>query len=452
MKRPGVLEHLRGLFSAREAGLHGDAELLASFRRQRDEAAFAALVQRHGPMVLSVCLRLLHDAGDAEDAFQATFLVLARRAGDIGRPEQLGAWLYGVACRTAMKARGDLLRRRMREQPLVAEPVVEPPAELVWQELRPILDEELLRLPDKYRQPVVLCYLEGKTRREAAHLLGWPEGTVATRLHQARERLRQRLTRRGLALSAGVLAVALSQGLAPAAVPAGLAGATVKAAVSFVLGQAAAGLLSAPVVFLTKGVLQAMYVSKCKLVIAVMLGVGLVGLGTRQMVVSSPLAPPAATVAPAEPPAAEPKQPPADENDEALARAKQYLGKLQDKQKDAEERIRQLQEQLEKARQEALRLRDLAEAQRAVAEQQARLAEEQARRAVEAYNRALQQRTLQKATDDLEKAVQAIKETTKGNPDLKKAVSEFESAYEKLRGHLKLPVTPEKNESKPAKP
>jgi RNA polymerase sigma factor (sigma-70 family) len=234
-----ILPHLCRLLARNGVS---DAQLLESFLANHDETAFTALVRRHGPMVLAVCRRLLPNPHDAEDAFQATFLVLVRKAASLRRPQQLGNWLYGVAYRTALKARATAARRRSRERPLVDVPKEGPVAELVWRELRPLLDEELARLPDKYRTPVVLCCLEGVSKREAARQLGWPEGTLSTRLHQARELLRQRLTRRGLTLSSGVVAAALTQSAAPAAVPVSLTTLTAKAAALVAAKQTAAAI------------------------------------------------------------------------------------------------------------------------------------------------------------------------------------------------------------------
>src|SRR5262245_53131855 len=214
----GFMRQLRGVILAREANGPSDAQLLEGFFARRDEAAFTALVRRHGPMVLGVCQRVLHDLCDAEDAFQATFLVFVRKAATLRKPERVSNWLYGVAYRTALRARAQRVRQRAFEKPLLDLPSSEPVAELVWQELRPILDQELNRLPDRYRSPLVLCYLEGKTKRQAARQLGRPEGTVSTQLARGRDILRQRLTRRGLMLSAAVLMAALSQETASAAV------------------------------------------------------------------------------------------------------------------------------------------------------------------------------------------------------------------------------------------
>jgi WD40 repeat protein len=206
----------------------------------------------------------------------------------------LGSWLYGVAYRTALKARGLAARRRRREQPLADVPEAGGVAELVWRELRPALDEELHRLPEKYRVPIILCYLEGVSKRDAARQLGWPEGTLSTRLHRAREILRGRLVRRGLTLSAGAVAVALAQGAAPAAVPAALA----VAASLVAAGRAAA--VPAPVVFLAEGVLRAMWWNKMRNIVVAFLAVGLLAVSVG-----------GALYTPAAPPEPEAKAPPA---------------------------------------------------------------------------------------------------------------------------------------------
>jgi RNA polymerase sigma factor (sigma-70 family) len=303
-RSPGtVLPHLRHLLAA--ADQPGDAQLLGQFLGAGSEDAFASLVRRHGPMVLAVCRRLLAEPHDAEDAFQAAFLVLVRKASSLSRPERLGNWLYGVAYRVALKMRGQSARRHRREQPLVVDmPVEGAVADLVWRELRPALDEELHRLPEKYRAPVVLCYLEGFSKRQAARQLGWAEGTLSTRLHRARLLLRGRLARRGLGLSAGVVAVALSQGAAAAAVPANLAAATAAAASLVTAGRAAS--VPASVLAVVEGVLRAMWWSKLKVVAAVLLALGVVVAGLGSAALDTPAEqPPAQARTPAARPAAE---------------------------------------------------------------------------------------------------------------------------------------------------
>jgi RNA polymerase sigma factor (sigma-70 family) len=175
--------------------------LLQHFLSQRDESAFAALVERHGPMVLGICRSVLRDAHDAEDVCQATFLVLARKASSIRRPASLASFLHGVAYRLALKARSAARRAPGRPPD---RPAPGPMDELTWRELRQALHDELQALPERYRLPLVLCYLEGKTMADAGRLLRCPTGTVKGRLARARDLLRQRLRRRGLLCAAGL--------------------------------------------------------------------------------------------------------------------------------------------------------------------------------------------------------------------------------------------------------
>jgi RNA polymerase sigma factor (sigma-70 family) len=251
-----------------------DDQLLERFALQREEAAFEAILHRHGPMVLGVCRRLLRDVHEADDAFQATFLVLARKASGIGRRSLLGNWLYGVAARVAARARRNAFRRQSgrRDFDLTAVPGADPSAE---PDVAPLLHEEVQRLPDKYRGPVVLCYLEGQTNEEAATQLHWPLGTVKTRLNKARELLRTRLARRGVTLTAGLLAAHVLTTPAPAALIQG----TIQAALSFAAGRAVVGGASAQALALTKEVLRTMLLSKLKLVAAAVLAVAVVAGG-----------------------------------------------------------------------------------------------------------------------------------------------------------------------------
>ena len=217
-----------------------DGDLLRQYAERRDETAFAALVRRYGPLVLAVCRRVLGHEQDAEDAFQATFLVLARRACAIREGASMSSWLYRVAYRVARKLQGQQVRREIREREVPKTVTDEATPEWVWRDLRPVLDEEVNRLPLKYRLPVILCYLDGKTNEEAARELAWPIGTVASRLTWARERLRARLTRRGVALSAGSLAGGLTAHACRAAVPVPLTEATVRTGLRFGAGHGAA--------------------------------------------------------------------------------------------------------------------------------------------------------------------------------------------------------------------
>src|SRR6266498_2094287 len=189
-----VIHQLRRAVLLRDGAGLTDGQLLESFLSGNDEAAFEVLVRRHGPMVWGVCRRVLRDHHDAEDAFQATFLVLVRKAASVVPRELVGNWLYGVAYRTATSAKAMNARRRVKERSAAKPEACE---EAAWTDVRPLLDEELSRLPDKYRIPIVLCDLEGETRREAARQLGWPEGTLSTRLRAGRHLLAKALARRG---------------------------------------------------------------------------------------------------------------------------------------------------------------------------------------------------------------------------------------------------------------
>ncbi len=257
-----------------------DARLVECFRDHRDEVAFEALVRRHGPMVMGVCARILHDRHDAEDAFQATFLVLVRKVASVSPPGMVGNWLYGVAYQTAIKARAMADRRGAKERQVMGTP--EPAApdgdDALWREVRPIIDEELGRLPAKYRAPLVLCDIEERSYKEAAEQLGWPEGTVAGRLSRARAMLAARLTRRGVVLPAVALPALLAQNAA-AAVPAAVIAPTVKAAVLVATGQATTGAISANVVALTEGVVRAMLLTKLKAATAILFAACLVVAG-----------------------------------------------------------------------------------------------------------------------------------------------------------------------------
>jgi RNA polymerase sigma factor (sigma-70 family) len=257
-----------------------DGQLLQRFASERDEQAFTALVKRHGPMVLGVCRRVLHHAHDAEDAFQATFLVLARKAGSIRRPESLGNWLYGVAYRTALEARTKVARRRRRERELAEDPPVDPTPDLVWRDLRAVLDCEVNRLPDKYRCAFVLCCLEDRTDDEAAHILGCPKGTVLSRLAWARQRLRSRLTRRGVTLSVvGTSALFGGRSLS-AAVSAELVHSTTCAARLFVGGPAGPAVTA---VMLARSVLRALFLDKLKVACVALLSVAVLGGGLSRL-------------------------------------------------------------------------------------------------------------------------------------------------------------------------
>jgi RNA polymerase sigma factor (sigma-70 family) len=308
---------VRRLRSAALGGIASlsDRNLLERFAASRDEAAFAALVRRHGTMVLAVCRRRLRDWHAAQDAFQATFLVLARKAGTLAEPDLVARWLHGVACRTAVRARADAARRRARENRVEAPPPAGPDDGLLWRDLRPVLDEEIARLPRRQGAAVVLCYLEGRTNAEAAHRLGCSRGTVATLLARARERLRRRLTGRGVALPAG-LAAALAGAAQAAGVPGVLESSTVRAACAFAArSTGAAGPASARAVSLAEGVTRTMTVKKLKVIAVALLVVGLAGAGagltnyraTGEEPIAAPAASPPRAAQPAASPAAAPR-------------------------------------------------------------------------------------------------------------------------------------------------
>jgi RNA polymerase sigma factor (sigma-70 family) len=277
-----VLHYLRHLTRA-EAADTADARLLERYLLEGDSSAFADLVSRHGPMVWGVCLRLLPTQQDAEDVFQATFLILLRKARSLRGPDRLGPWLHGVAHRAARKARGLIARRRSRE---VAGLELDPPAPaeadgLEDREVRQVVDEEIDRLPEVYRLPLVLCQLQGLSCEEAARQLGCPRGTILSRLARGRERLRQALTRRGLELTPGVVSGLASQ--APQ-LPPTLAASTAQRCLLF-----AAGTLhpSATVTSIVSGALHSMLLGKLKVFLAASLILGLLGSGLGLFAVGS---------------------------------------------------------------------------------------------------------------------------------------------------------------------
>lgn len=266
-----VVRHLRRMAGISDAQRSTDGQLLERYTACRDESAFVALVRRYGRLVRSVCHNILHHEQDIEDAFQVTFMVFACKAGSIRKSSSVASWLYGVAYRTAMNAKRTRSRRceafpggawergelqaRSREQPV---------AEASLREIQAILDEEVQRLPEKYRAPFILCCLEGKSRAEAGEQLGLKEGTVSSRLAQARKQLQQRLTRRGVVLSAALCAVELSR-TAAASVPPILLKGTIECALSFAAGNAAAThLISTEVAGLANGVLRSMIAKTIK--------------------------------------------------------------------------------------------------------------------------------------------------------------------------------------------
>jgi RNA polymerase sigma factor (sigma-70 family) len=276
-----VLKPLRTLFRTGSCAGLTDGQLLERFVRRRDEqaeAAFEALVARHGPMVFGVCRRILGDCHEVEDAFQATFLVLVRKARSLRVEDSLGGWLYTVTHRIAARAR-DQARARSRSEGPGVEALCERgdvPEPLF--DVRPLLHEEIRRLPQKYRAPIVLCYLEEMTHEQAAEQLGWPVGTVRGRLARARETLRSRLTRRGVTLGSASLGAMLA-GEAAASVPPAVVESTMRAAWGFAASGATAGTVPAAAAALTMGVLRTMFLTKLGVAAAGLLAAGIVTAG-----------------------------------------------------------------------------------------------------------------------------------------------------------------------------
>ncbi len=266
-----VLHHIQTLAAARAGEGQTDGDLLRAFAVRNDQAAFAALVKRHGPLVLAVCRRVLHHLQDAEDACQATFLILARKATTIRQTESLAGWLHGVAYRMANNARKAAARRRRHEERVQAKQPDMPAWEAAWREVQLVLDQEIQRLPAKYREPFVLCCLENRNGTEVARRLGLKEGTVWSRLAQARTRLRERLARRGITLSAVLGAAALTHEASGAVVPAPLERAIIETAVEFAAGKMATGMVSARALALAEGGIKAMSTMKLKIALAFVL-------------------------------------------------------------------------------------------------------------------------------------------------------------------------------------
>jgi RNA polymerase sigma factor (sigma-70 family) len=259
-----VLRQLRGLITAEQAARVPDRQLVERFATRHEETAFGALVKRHGRLVWGVCRRVLRNVHDAEDAFQATFLALVQKAGSVGKRGTVGGWLYRVAYHAALKARAREANRQRHERQVVAQPSTDLLAEVTGRELLAALDEELSRLPEKYRAPLVHCYLESQTCDEAARELGWSTSTLKRRLEEGRKRLRARLMRRGLSLPAVLLAAGLTPGGAPAAVPIALLGTAVKAGLRVAAGKGTAGTAAAPAAALAASVLRGLTLAKLK--------------------------------------------------------------------------------------------------------------------------------------------------------------------------------------------
>jgi RNA polymerase sigma factor (sigma-70 family) len=336
-----VLHCIRRAALLRDLQAMSDGQLLESFLQTHHDAAFEALVRRHGPMVLGVCQRLLVNTADAEDAFQATFLVLVRRAASVVPRELLGHWLYGVAYRTALKARALMLRRRSRERQVDNMPDRPVAAPEIWDDLQPLLDRELDALPEVYRVAVVSCELAGKSKKEVARQLGVPEGTVSSRLARGRRLLRDRLARHGLKTSSAAMAGLLAQSPVLANVPKPLVASTVHAAALVAANTAAQAVaISARVTLLMEGVLKSMLLAKLRAPAFLLLSLALVGTALGLATVGGSTAPqvraqPPALAAPLVQTAGDqketkPLQPPLDRPDLAAQKALEAADKMTD--------------------------------------------------------------------------------------------------------------------------
>jgi RNA polymerase sigma factor (sigma-70 family) len=271
----GVLQQISKLAVVQKGRSLSDAELLARFVAASDESAFVALVERHGAMVLGVCRRALRHAQDAEDACQATFLVLARKASSVRKRTALSGWLHRVACSICANVRRQRLRQCRHERAVQPARAVDSTAEVSWREVQAALDEEIQRLPETYRDPLVLCYLDERTHDEAARRLGITPGALRGRLARGRRLLRNRLLRRGLSLSAALTA-GLGQGVARAALSPPLVIASSRAAVLLASGQpVAAGVLSTRALTLSQEVLKSMFLSPLKIGVSAVVCAGL---------------------------------------------------------------------------------------------------------------------------------------------------------------------------------
>jgi RNA polymerase sigma factor (sigma-70 family) len=276
------LRRLTREMAAETLGDQSDRLLVERALAGREEAAFQAIVQRHGAMVYRVCLRVLQQPPDAEDAFQATFLVLAQKLGTVRKHGSLASWLHGVAHRVALKAKAQSAARR-RHEVQASLPDTLPPDDAIWGEVRSALDVELGRLPDKWRLPLILCYLEGRTQDEAANQLASSKSTLKRRLEEARDALGRRLKERGILWSAALSAVLLSDSLASAAP--GLVESTVDSAAAVAAGTPVATAASAKVAALTEGVLKTMFLTKLKIAALVFLTLALLGTGIGMLAI-----------------------------------------------------------------------------------------------------------------------------------------------------------------------
>jgi RNA polymerase sigma factor (sigma-70 family) len=292
-KTKAVLRYVRTLAACRPDSQQTDGELVRAFLAGDDQPAFEAIVRRHGSLVLRVCRRVLGNAADAEDAFQATFMFLAQRAGSIRKKDSLASWLHGVAHRMATNARRAASRRRRHERQAGPVPPPNPAWQAAWREVQSVLDEELQALPESYREPLIRCCLEQKCCDEVARELGLEEPAVRQRLSRGRKLLERRLARRGVSLAAVLTAIAGSGPYAAAGPGAALLASTVTLAAHVAFGKAPAGsLASAKVVALVEGASKAMFLAKLKAVVLFLVAIGLAGAGVRALLAQSQVSAP----------------------------------------------------------------------------------------------------------------------------------------------------------------
>jgi RNA polymerase sigma factor (sigma-70 family) len=288
-----VLRYLQDVTATHQYVDCTDRELLQAFLVQEDQAAFSALVKRHGPLVLAVCRRMLPQVQDSEDAFQATFLLLVRQAASIRKPESLASWLHGVAYRMSRNLQRAAARRRKHESQAQPKPSSNPSWTAAWQEVQILVDEETQRLPTVNREAFILCCLENQSSSEVARTLGQKEATIRSRVARARQLLQKRLAKRGVSLVAVMSTAALGTNSGTAGVPAPLVVSTVKAALAYAQGNLGVGIISAEVVALVQGATKALAFTKLQvataLVLALSVGVGTAGLGVlRHPVLAGP--------------------------------------------------------------------------------------------------------------------------------------------------------------------
>jgi len=415
------LRRLRSL-SAPPSG-ETDAVLLARFARRRDEDAFAALVARHGPMVRNACIRVLGDFHAAEDCFQATFLILARRANSLRRPDALAGWLYGVASRVARDAQRLNARRPRHNLDGLAEPAdprPDPLAALSACDVLLALEEELRRMPQAYRLPLVLCCLEGLAQEEAARRLGWTAGAVKGRLERGRKQLHRRLARRGLTLGVALGVAEAARGTASAAVPVSLILSTADAATRFAAGTAAAGVAtSTRAAALANGGLKAMIAAKMKIAAALLLAVGMIGSGAGALTYRCFGAERAGAAQDGPPPS--PAQTGKTDDDQAIRELKEANLRLAEKLKllelqaeaDKEQQTR-LQRELEQANEQLKKQAARLEEQAALLREQAAAAETKLA-ASEAARRDLEE-LVSRLKKDLDDALKKLKDARPSKP------------------------------------